>query len=215
MSELRADAYTQADYEQARKLFSGEATFIAGSTRVDNLPDTSLPEVAFIGRSNVGKSTMLNALTKRNSLARTSRNPGHTRQINFFNVRDQFRIVDLPGYGYARASKKDIAGWTALMHNYLVGRPNLKRAFLLVDARHDIKKSDIDMMSILDEAALSYQIVLTKVDKASKGGVNSLVKQVEQLMERHAALYPDVIATSSKEVLGIDILRCTIIGLLT
>jgi GTP-binding protein len=184
--------------------FAGDCTFKVGAVKMEDIPaGMTLPEVAFVGRSNVGKSSLLNAVTGRNSLARTSSNPGHTRQLNFFSLRDKLMLVDLPGYGYARASKQEIAGWTGLIRRYLAGRPNLMRVFLLIDARHGVKSSDNDIMCLLDDAAICYQVVLTKVDKASAKEVAEIIASIEHSMPKHAAMYPEVLATSAKDKQGI------------
>ncbi len=159
--------------EAGRKLFARECRFVMGVAQLDGLPEITAPEVAFAGRSNVGKSSLVNALTGRRTLARTSHTPGRTREINFFLLGERLMLVDLPGYGYARASKTSIRDWTALVRGYLKGRPNLRRVCLLVDARHGFKDSDRAVMAALDEAAVSYQIVLTKIDKTRPGALRS------------------------------------------
>ena len=154
-----------AALEAGRLLFARECEFYNGSTKLETLPEAILPEVAFAGRSNVGKSSLVNVLTGRNTLARTSNTPGRTQQLNFFSLADRLTLVDMPGYGYAEAPKTEIARWTRLVDTYLRGRPSLRRVLLLIDARHGVKKTDEPVMKMLDEAAVSYQLVLTKADK--------------------------------------------------
>lgn len=193
--------------EKSNWLFSGEANFAIGATRIDQIPPSNLPEVAFCGVSNVGKSSLINALTGRKTLAKTSSNPGHTRQLNFFNLRNKLFLVDLPGYGYARVSKQEIMGWTNLIFDYLKGRPNLKRVFLLMDSRRGVKESDIKTMNFMDEVAVPYQIILTKCDKSKKNDVDKIISDIKQLSLKHTAMHPDVILTSSESKVGIDFLR--------
>lgn len=201
-------SYSSKIQQKALWLFKGECEFKIGATSVDVIPTQKLPEVAFVGRSNVGKSSLLNALTNRKALARVSHTPGRTRQLNFFSIRDEIMLVDLPGYGYAKASKTDIAGWNQLIKDYLIGRPNLRRVCMLIDSRHGLKDSDKAIMELLDEVAVCYQIVLTKADKTKKSAINDEVKKIHAIMEKHPALYPEVFVTSSREKDGMDILRC-------
>jgi len=191
----------------AKNLFKGDCDFKYGITNVENLPAPSLPEVVFAGRSNVGKSSLLNSLTKRKNLARTSKTPGCTQQLNFFLLDRRINLVDIPGYGYARASKKEVKGWNDLITNYLKGRPNLKRVFLLIDSRHGIKKNDEEIMLILDEAAVSYQVVLTKTDKQSEKNIEIIKKNIQEMGVRHPALYPEIIQTSSRTSSGVEDVR--------
>ena len=195
------------EIEIARKLFAGHCEFIAGTTTVDRLPDTQYNEVAFAGRSNVGKSSLINALTNRNSLARTSKTPGRTQQINFFNLSDAFLLVDLPGYGYAKASKKIVNDWNKLIRSYLRGRQQLRRVYMLIDSRHGIKPVDLETMTLLDESAMSYQIVLTKIDKISQAELHSVYQSTIDQIKRRVAAHPEVIKTSSEKNLGFDTLR--------
>ncbi len=181
--------------------------FIAGAANLEQIPPSALPEVAFIGRSNVGKSSLINAIVNER-IARTSSNPGCTQQINFFILHPHnIVLVDLPGYGYAKASKKEVAGWNKMMISYLKQRASLKRAYLLIDSRHDIKESDWQMMKILDETAVSYQIVLTKIDKTSKNQVETLINAVQLSSLKHTALHPNIIITSTVDKTGIDQMR--------
>ena len=193
--------------EYGRKLFERECVFVAGAAELARLPDPVLTEIAFAGRSNVGKSSLINALTRHNSLARTSRTPGRTQQINFFQLGGDLMLVDLPGYGYARASKQKIGTWTALIHDYLLGRPNLRRICVLIDSRHGLKDTDMALMAELDMAAVVYQFVLTKTDKISAGALQSLMSSIAALFPEHPAAFPRIIATSARSGDGIDLLR--------
>ena len=197
----------------APSLFLKPIRFVAGVANLDQLPELNLPEVAFVGRSNVGKSSLLNALVGQNHLARTSSTPGHTRQINFFNLHETVHLVDVPGYGYAKASKKDIKQWQGVLFDYLRGRSQLVRAFVLIDARHGVKAADDDMLKRLDDAAVSYQFVLTKADKADD--IEKIKESVLQVAARHPAAYPGIVTTSANEKQGIDELRLAVIEALT
>jgi len=181
-----------------------------GVVSMDALPDPVLPEAAFAGRSNVGKSSLINALTGRKSLARASNAPGRTRELNFFDLGGRIRLVDLPGYGYASAPKKEVERWTALTQDYLRGRANLKRVFLLVDARHGIKPVDENVMKALDEAAVVYQIVLTKIDKLKPHEAQQRVEETAARIARRPAAYPRVAATSSTRHGGLEALKAEI-----
>lgn len=191
--------------------FSKPIAFVAGAATVEQLPPLGLPEVAFVGRSNVGKSSMLNALVGQNALARTSSNPGHTRQVNFFNLYDTLMLVDVPGYGYAKAPKHEIAKWQGTLFSYLRGRPQLARAFVLIDARHGVKPPDVEMMKTLDDAAVSYQLVLTKRDKISEEAVARVLEATEIAARKHPAAHPIVLATSSETKQGIDLLQLAVL----
>jgi GTP-binding protein len=197
--------------EAARRLFAQECRFVIGAASLDVLPEPTLPEVAFAGRSNVGKSSLINALTGRSTLARASNTPGRTRQINFFRLDDALMLVDLPGYGYARAPKTEIAAWTALIDAYLRGRVPLRRLLLLIDARHGLKDSDRELMKMLDGAAVSYQGVLTKIDKADD--LESVRGEVSAELATHVAAHPDLLATSAVTGAGIDEAREAIAAL--
>lgn len=206
-----ADSSIDAEaLEYGRKLFERECRFVAGANSLEMLPEPALTEIAFAGRSNVGKSSLINTLTRHSALARTSRTPGRTQQINFFQLGSELMLVDLPGYGFARASKEKIGNWTALIHAYLLGRPNLRRLCLLIDARHGLKKTDEALMEELDKAAVVYQIVLTKADKMSKTTVEGLVKKITALFPKHPAAYPTIIVTSSRDGVGIEALRASL-----
>lgn len=215
MSQLFDDtAVLESDdgnlYEFANWLFAQECTFLRGVETLSALPDFSLPEVAFAGRSNVGKSSLVNALTGRKTLARTSNTPGRTQQLNFFKLHEQLILVDMPGYGYAQAPKALVEKWKMLVRQYLLGRPTLKRVYVLIDSRHGIKANDIDMMKMLDETAVSYQIVLTKIDKITEGALRRLKEQVTQTLTQHGAAFPVIGMTSSEKRIGIEDMRASI-----
>lgn len=198
---------TRAKSESARHLFAQECTFVRGVARLPDLPDPTLPEVAFAGRSNVGKSSLLNALTGRKTLARTSNTPGRTRELNFFNLAGRLMLVDLPGYGYARASKSDIARWNATLRAYLRGRPNLQRLCLLIDARHGLKDGDAEMMEMLDASAVVYRVVLTKMDKVKLADQEATIEAVADALKNHPAALPEPLTTSARKNSGLSELR--------
>ena len=181
-----------------------------GVAALEQLPDAALPEIAFAGRSNVGKSSLVNALTGRKTLARMSHTPGRTQQLNFFNLGDALYIVDMPGYGYAKVSKKQIKEWNFLIRDYLRGRPTLRCVFILVDARHGLKDSDRDIMKMLDEAAVSYRIVLTKADKTKRAARDALLADILAELKKHGAALDQVLFTSAHKETGIEDLRATI-----
>ena len=199
--------------EQGRLLFAQECEFVRGAADLGGIPVTKLPEVAFCGRSNVGKSSLVNALTGRKTLARVSNTPGRTREINFFRLGDRLMLADLPGYGYARVSKTESAKWTELIFAYLSGRPNLRRVVLLIDSRRAPLPQDIDAMDLLDKAAVSYQLVLTKVDKLKPAELKSIEDQTKAESERHTAAYPEIVATSAEKGTGIADLRASLAAL--
>jgi GTP-binding protein len=201
------------DLERGRLLFARPCEFIAGAAKLDALPEMGLPEVAFAGRSNVGKSSLVNALTGRNTLARTSQTPGRTQQLNFFDLAETLCLVDLPGYGYAKASKTAIANWTNLVNTYLKGRANLVRVFILIDARHGTKDVDRTIMDMLDVAAVTYQAVLTKCDKLTAEDLDKRRAEVEAEFRRHVAAYPGIVATSASTKFGIEGFRAEIAAL--
>ena len=184
-----------------------KVVFLRGCRSLEDLPKPSLPEMAFAGRSNVGKSSLLNALCANGSLARTSNTPGRTRELNFFELDGKLRIVDMPGYGYAKASKSDIKQWTRLIRQYLAGRQALLRVFVLIDSRHGIKDTDREVMGLLNELAVMYQVVLTKVDKIKKAELETVSARVLEELNQHAAAYPGLICTSSAKGEGMDELR--------
>jgi GTP-binding protein len=191
----------------ARKLFAGECKFVWGAQSVDGLPPVKLPEMAFAGRSNVGKSSLINALTGRKALARVSQTPGRTREINFFDLSGRLMLVDLPGYGYAKASKELAAEWQNLIFAYLRGRANLKRVILLVDGRRGVMEVDKAVMEILDKSAVSYCLVLTKTDALTTSAFAKCMEAVEAEGKRHTAAYPEVFATSAHNAAGLEQLQ--------
>jgi GTP-binding protein len=209
--------FTAADIAKGEALFKGPCTFVKGVVSIDDLPKDGRPEVAFAGRSNVGKSSLINALTGRTSLARVSVTPGRTRELNFFTLgKDgQLYLVDMPGYGYARASKAAVKGWTRLIREYLRGRRELKRVFLLIDARHGIKANDEETMKLLDEAAVSYQVVLTKADKPKASELLAVEAKAAAALANHPAAYPKMLTTSSRFGGGIPELRAAVAVSLT
>jgi GTP-binding protein len=209
------DQTSDPDYiEIGRKLFAGPADFIWAADSLKSLPPMERTEIAFAGRSNVGKSSLVNALTGRNTLARTSHTPGRTQQLNFFNVNDRFNLVDMPGYGFAAVSKQKVGSWTKLIHDYLRGRASLARVYLLIDARHGIKAVDEDILETLDQAAVSYQIVLTKADELKIGEIETRMEQTAQNIARRAAAFPVIAPTSSRSGAGIPELRAAVAQLL-
>jgi GTP-binding protein len=190
-----------------RWLFAQDCTFATGADHVDSLPDPSLPEIAFAGRSNVGKSSLINALLGRKSLARVSHTPGRTQQLNFFLLGKHLYIVDMPGYGYAAVSKTKLKVFSELIQNYLKGRVPLKRVFLLIDSRHGLKPPDLVVMEMLDKAAVSYQIVLTKVDKTPSSDLEKLIDSLTTTLKKHPAAFPTPLLTSSHTKEGLASLR--------
>lgn len=208
-------AFSDAELDAGEKLFRQECDFVKGVVNVAGLPEPRALEVAFAGRSNVGKSSLLNALVSRKSLARTSGTPGRTREVNFFTLGSDVFLVDLPGYGYARASKTEVKGWNRLIQDYLRGRQALRRVFLLIDARHGLKKTDESILALMDEAAVSYQAVLTKADKLKPGALERVLSATEAGLAKHPAAFPQVLATSANKGTGLDGLRATIATLLT
>jgi GTP-binding protein len=206
---------TKADFSRGEALFKAPSQFVKGVVRVTDLPQDGRAEIAFAGRSNVGKSSLINALTGQKSLARVSVTPGRTRELNFFTLgRDgQLLLVDMPGYGYARASKAEVKGWTRLIRDYLKGRSELKRLFLLIDARHWLKESDREIMTLMDEAAVSYQGVLTKADKPKSAELAAVEANVAAELAKRPAAHPQLIVTSARNGTGIPELRAAIAAL--
>lgn len=205
--EADKPVFDEDELEAARVLFAHPVAFMMGAVKMDGLPGPELPEVAFAGRSNVGKSSLINALVGQKYLARASNEPGRTREINFFNLDDQLRLVDLPGYGFARVSRGVANKFQDLGRAYLRGRPNLKRVYLLIDARHGLKDVDKEALDALDTAAVSYQIVLTKSDKLKPAEVAAVVARTEDAIRKRPAAFPRVLATSSEKGLGLPELR--------
>jgi GTP-binding protein len=203
----------EAALEAGRLLFAQECRFVAGAMTVAQLPPISLPEAAFAGRSNVGKSSLVNALTGRRTLAKVSHTPGRTRQINFFDLGGRLLLVDLPGYGYAEAGKRDIRRWTDLTQLYLKGRPTLRRLCLLIDARHGLKEVDRALMKAMDEAAQSYQVVLTKTDQVKADALDEVSAPLAAELAEHPAAHPQIIATSARTGAGIAELRAALAAL--
>jgi GTP-binding protein len=203
--------------EQGRKLFAGDWQFFWASPSVDTLPPMAGLEVAFAGRSNVGKSSLINALTGRNALARTSHTPGRTQELIFFEGPDKqgLRLVDMPGYGYASAPKTKVASWTALIHKFLQGRASLARVYVLVDARHGLKDVDQDVLKTLDKSAVSYQVVLTKADQVKRAELEQSLVATTQALAKHPAAFPGVLVTSSRSGDGMPELRAAMIRLLS
>lgn len=199
--------------EEARRLFSGRVEFLLSAPQLKFLPDPDYPEVAFCGRSNVGKSSLINALTGRKAIARTSVTPGRTQELNFFEVGDptQFRFVDMPGYGFAKAPVKVVEKWRKLVRTYLRGRVPLKRTLVLVDARHGLKDSDREMMQMLDEAAVGYRMVLTKADKIKASALEAVAEKVAAEARKHPAAHPRLHITSSEKGMGLDELRAALL----
>jgi len=199
--------------EAARKLFSGPATFLKSAPELKFLPDPTVPEIAFAGRSNVGKSSLLNKLTNRSSLARTSNTPGRTQELNFFEIGDpiRLRLVDMPGYGFAKAPKDVARKWRFLVNDYLRGRQVLKRALVLIDSRHGVKEIDREIMKMLDDAAVSYRLILTKADKIKASELAAVQAATEAEARKRPAAHPEVIATSSEGGLGMDRLRAAVL----
>ena len=208
--------FTADEIARGAKLFKGQCDFVKGVTGLGALPDDGRPEIAFAGRSNVGKSSLINALTGRKTLARVSVTPGRTRELNFFTLGsvDGAYLVDMPGYGYAKASKTAVREWTQLIEDYLKGRRELKRVFLLIDARHGLKANDRDTMKLMDETAVSYQGVLTKTDKPKRSELEAVIAKVGQELNKHPAAYPQLLVTSAREGVGIPELRAAIAALM-
>ncbi len=202
-----------SELEAGRVLFSQSCTFLRGVTTLQALPAATLPEVAFAGRSNVGKSSLLNALVQRKALARTSNTPGRTREINYFNLADRLYLVDLPGYGYARVSKTQARRWGALVMEYLKGRASLRRVCLLIDARRGVMAADEAVMSLLDDAAVSYQVVATKGDKVKPAAREAVLSGMHRALRAHVAAHPEVLWTSSVSGEGVADLRAELAAL--
>jgi len=200
--------------ERGRKLFAGSCDFVKGVVAMDGLPAPDRPEVCFAGRSNVGKSSLINALTRRKALARASNTPGRTQEINYFSLGESGYLVDLPGYGYAQAPLEKVARWQDLLRQYLAGRVTLARAYVLIDARHGVKVVDHEIMTLLDRSAVSFQVVLTKADKPKVGELARTLETVKADLAKHPAAYPEIIVTSSASGDGLELLRAAVARLL-
>jgi GTP-binding protein len=199
--------------EAGRLLFAGPVDFVKGVVAMDKMPPGDRVEICFAGRSNVGKSSLINALTGRKNLARASNTPGRTQEINFFTLGEARYLVDLPGYGFAEAPKDVVARWQALLRAYLAGRVNLRRAFVLIDSRHGVLAADEAILSLLDRSAVTFQVILTKTDKISKAALTATLDQVRAALAKHPAAFPELIATSSEKGDGIALLRAVIADL--
>ncbi len=199
---------------EAEKQFTRSCDFMLSVARLEQLPEPELDEIAFAGRSNVGKSSLINALFNQKKLAKTSATPGRTQQLNFFNFDNKLYLVDLPGYGYAKAPEKLVKQWQQMLKTYLRGRPNLRRVFLMVDSRHGLKKDDLDIMKMLDETAVAYQIVLTKTDKISARELEGMQSKILAELKNHPAGLNDILTTSAEKRLGLEVLKAEICSLM-
>jgi GTP-binding protein len=209
-----AEPENEAAAEKGRKLFLGPVDFLKGVVAMDGLPGADRIEICFAGRSNVGKSSLINALTNRKGLARASNTPGRTQEINFFELGEERYLVDLPGYGYANAPVSIVEKWQRLLKNYLSGRPNLRRAFVLIDSRHGIKPVDEEIMQLMNRSALAFQVVLTKIDKIKEHELEKTLLQVREKLSKHPAAFPELVTTSSEKGEGIQTLRAVISDLI-
>ena len=205
-----AQISTELDRQKGNLLFSREVNFLKGVVDIIELPNDKRIEVCFAGRSNVGKSSLINALTFRKSLARSSNTPGRTQEINFFSLADTNYLVDLPGYGYAYAPVNKVEKWQKLLKDYLKGRVSLRRVFLLIDSRHGVKEIDEDVMSLLDKVAVTFQIVITKIDKPKKSELELSIEKTRKALVKHPAAFPEILLTSSTKMSGIETVRSTI-----
>jgi GTP-binding protein len=208
------DRFNDDQLLEGRRLFSAPSTFMLGVAALHQLPPVSGIEIAFAGRSNVGKSSLINALTGVKELARASNTPGRTRELNFFSIAARLTLIDMPGYGYAKAPKKEVKKWQSMLRGYLRGRPGLTRAFVLIDSRHGVLAADEEMFDLLDESAVTYQLVLTKIDKLKPAEVAKIFTQTEAVVKKRAAAFPFIHATSSDKFTGLDELRAEIADLL-
>ena len=205
--------FSTDELERGRRLIAVPATFVMGVAKIEQLPKSPLPEIAFAGRSNVGKSSLINALVNMRDMARASNTPGRTRELNFFNIGGALHLVDMPGYGYAKAPKQEIKAWQRLLRDYLRGRIGLTRAFVLIDSRHGVLEADIETFNLLDEAAVTYQLVLTKTDKWSATELAEVTEKTAAAAKKRAAAFPEIHTTSSETGAGIAALRAEIAGL--
>ena len=205
--------FDEAALEAGRLLFAKECDFVWGANALNQLPEADLPEVAFAGRSNVGKSSLVNALTGRKTLARTSNTPGRTQQLNFFNLGDRLKLVDMPGYGYAKESKEKVEAWNDMVRRFLRGRVTLRRALVLIDSRHGLKPNDHEIMEMLDRTAVPYVVVLTKADKVKPAELDRIRRDTQAGLKKHPAAFPDIHVTSSEKGTGIAELRASLAAL--
>ena len=212
--DFKPEEYRVAEIEQANTLFLKGTSFMLSVASLSQLPPDNLSEVAFAGRSNVGKSSLINALTKQKNLAKASNTPGRTQQLNYFNLAGKLYLVDMPGYGYAQAPDGLVKKWQQMILTYLQGRANLKRVFLLIDSRHGLKKNDLEIMDLLDKAAVTYQIVLTKTDKISTTALDKVFNETALVLKKHAAAHVRILPTSSEKGIGLDALRVEISSLI-
>lgn len=205
--------FDEAALEAGRLLFAKECDFVWGANALNQLPEADLPEVAFAGRSNVGKSSLVNALTGRKTLARTSNTPGRTQQLNFFNLGNRLKLVDMPGYGYAKESKEKVEAWNDMVRRFLRGRVTLRRALVLIDSRHGMKPHDHEIMDMLDRTAVPYVVVLTKADKVKAVDLDRIRRETQVGLKKHPAAFPDIHVTSSEKGTGIAELRASLAAL--
>ncbi len=205
-----SDKFSQDELSLAEAQFKRPCSFVLSVAQLQQLPETDRDEVAFAGRSNVGKSSLINALFNQSKLAKTSSTPGRTQQLNFFNFDEKLYLVDLPGYGYAQAPEKLVKQWQAVLKTYLRGRPTLRRVFLLIDSRRGIKAEDREIMKLLDESAVAYQVVITKIDKVSNAETAKVLQAITEEIKKHAAALPEPIITSSEKKIGLDLLKAEI-----
>lgn len=205
-----SEKFSKEELQTAAAQFTRPCNFVISVANLVQLPESDFDEVAFAGRSNVGKSSLINALFNQTKLAKTSSTPGRTQQLNFFNFDNKLYLVDLPGYGYAKAPEKLVKQWQVVLKTYLRGRPTLRRVFLLIDSRHGLKKEDRDIMKLLDESAVTYQVVLTKIDKISEKALSSVSAAIAEELKKHAAAMPETLATSSEKKIGLDILKAEV-----
>ena len=205
--ETSSEEQLAKEIEFGRQLFAGRCDFVAAANNMEAMPPITMPELCFAGRSNVGKSSLINALTGRRMLARTSQTPGRTKKLIFFNLASRLQLVDLPGYGYASASKTDIKAWTDLTNRYLAGRTSLQRVFLLIDSRRGLRSIDQDIMNFLDGTAVSWAVVITKADKQKVEVLNEVCEDTKEKISKHVAAYPELFITSSETGMGIKALR--------